>query len=130
VLDPVPFATAQIVSVACFSTLAAATEQPLTGLAALSASVWGVVVFLALTGTVLALLIQSWAQRFTTPSHTGLLFAFEPVAAAFAAYLLLGETMTGRQAAGATLILAGIVMAELNHTARETHALAAPEGQP
>jgi drug/metabolite transporter (DMT)-like permease len=68
---------------------------------------------MALTGTVFALLVQTWAQRITTPSHTGLMFTFEPVAAALAAYLMLGETLSGRQGLGAGLILAGIVLAEL-----------------
>ncbi|MGQ0569165.1 MAG: EamA family transporter, partial [Armatimonadota bacterium] len=57
---------------------------------------------------------QSWAQRFTSATHTGLMFTFEPVVAALAAYLLLGEMLTRRQVLGAALILAGIVVTELN----------------
>jgi drug/metabolite transporter (DMT)-like permease len=112
-IDPVAFATAQVLPVGVFSTLAATAERPLASLAAAPAPVWGMMVFMALTGTVFALLVQTWAQRITTPSHTGLMFTFEPVAAALAAYLILGETLSGRQAVGAGLILAGIVLAEV-----------------
>jgi drug/metabolite transporter (DMT)-like permease len=120
-MDPVPFATAQVLPIGLLSAVAAsAAESPLTGLAAASGPVWGMVVFMAVTGTVFALLVQIWAQRVTTASHTGLMFAFEPVAAALAAYLILGEVPTARQAAGAALILAGIVGAELNQTRHDS----------
>jgi drug/metabolite transporter (DMT)-like permease len=112
-IDPVAFATAQVLPVGVFSMLAASTERPLASLAAASAPVWGMVVFMAVTGTVFGMLVQTWAQRITTPSHTGLMFTFEPVAAALASYLILGEILSGRQAFGAGLILAGIVLAEL-----------------
>jgi drug/metabolite transporter (DMT)-like permease len=94
------------------STLAAASERSLPALVAAPPVIWGAIVFMALTGTVAALVVQNWAQRFTSPSHAGLMFTFEPVAAAAAAYLLLGELFTGRQAVGAFSILVGILMAE------------------
>ena len=122
-LDPVVLATAQIVPVAVLSTLAAFVERPVAvttaAIAATGAPVWGMITFMALSGTVAALIIQTWAQRFTTASHTALMFTFEPVAAAIAAYLVLGEVLTGRQVLGAGLILAGIVTAELNQESAE-----------
>ena len=118
-LDPISFATAQILPVGFLGMLASAVERPLVGLGAAGFSIWAMIIFMAATGTVFALLVQVWAQRFTTPSHTGLMFTFEPVAAALAAHLILGELLTARQAAGAALILAGIVMAELNQAGGE-----------
>lgn len=116
-LDYVVFATAQVVPVAVLSTLAAFTERPIAALSAAPPFLWGMIVFMTLTGTVAAFLVQSWAQRFTSATHTGLMFTFEPVAAALAAYLLLGEMLTRRQVLGAALILAGIVVTELNQDA-------------
>jgi drug/metabolite transporter (DMT)-like permease len=113
-LEPVTFATAQIASVAALSLLAALTERPLPALDAVPAVVWAMIAFMAVTGTIGAFLIQVWAQRHTSASHAGLMFTFEPVAAALAAYLILGEVLAGRQALGAALILAGIAVAGLN----------------
>jgi drug/metabolite transporter (DMT)-like permease len=112
-LDPVRLTAAQFAPAAALSLLAALAERPADALAGASLTVWGIIAFMALTATAGAFLIQSWAQRFTTPSHAGLMFAFEPVVAALAAYALLGEALSGLQAVGACLILAGIVIAEL-----------------
>ncbi len=112
--DPVVFATAQITAVAILSGIVAFVERPLAPLAAAPPAVWAMIAFMAATGTIGAFLIQVWAQRFTSAAHTGLMFAFEPVAAALTAYLILGEVLAGRRALGAALILAGIVLAELN----------------
>lgn len=113
-LDPAVLTAAQVVVAAGLSALAAVAEQPGPAIAAAAAPVWGMILFMAATGTLAALLIQAWAQRFTSPSHTGLMFTFEPVAAALAAFVILGEVMAGRQAWGAALIFVGIVIAELN----------------
>jgi drug/metabolite transporter (DMT)-like permease len=112
-IDPLAFATAQMAAVMTLSTLAAVPERPLLALGSAPAAVWALIAFMAVTGTAAALLIQTWAQRFTSPSHVGLMFTFEPVAAAAAAYALLGEVLVARQAAGALLILGGIVLAEV-----------------
>jgi drug/metabolite transporter (DMT)-like permease len=129
-LEPVPFATAQLLPIALFSALAASwTERPLSGLAAAGGPVWAMIFFMAITATVFAMLVQIWAQRFTTPSHTGLMFVFEPVSAALAAYLILGEVPTPRQAAGAALILAGIVGAELNQAKHDSRRRGSREGR-
>lgn len=121
-LDPPAFAAGQVVPVMALSTLAAASERSLPALTAAPPAIWGAIAFMALTGTVAALVVQNWAQRFTSPSHVGLMFTFEPVAAAIAAYLLLGELLSGQQALGAFSILAGILMAETSRQKSETSA--------
>ena len=65
-----------------------------------------------LLGTAAAFTIQAWAQQFTSPTYTALIFALEPVFAWLASYAL-GERLGGRAVWGAGLILAGIVLAEL-----------------
>lgn len=119
VLDAITLTTVQVVVAAVLSVLAALAERSLPGVAAASALVWGMILFMVATGTLAALLIQAWAQRFTSPAHVGLMFTFEPVAAAIAAFLILGEVLVGRQAWGAALIFVGIVIAELNQDRAE-----------
>ncbi len=114
VLDTITLTTVQVVVAAVLSVLAALMEGSLPGVATSSALVWGMILFMTAAGTLAALLIQAWAQRFTTPAHTGLMFAFEPVAAAIAAFFILDEVLVGHQAWGAALIFVGIVIAELN----------------
>jgi len=67
----------------------------------------------SLFATALAFSIQTWAQRWTTPTRTALIFAMEPVFAWITSYLLLGEVLSMRAAFGAAMILGGILMVEL-----------------
>ncbi len=119
VLDAITLTAAQVVVAAALSAIAALAEGSLPGVAAATPRVWGMILFMVVTGTLAALLIQAWAQRFTSPAHTGLMFTFEPVAAAIAAFFILGEVLAGRQAWGAALIFVGIVMAEINQDRAE-----------
>lgn len=76
----------------------------------------GVVAALAVTSllaTALAFSVQSWAQQFTTPTRTALIFALEPVFAWLASFVVAGEVLTPRATVGALLILTGILMVEL-----------------
>jgi drug/metabolite transporter (DMT)-like permease len=80
--------------------------------------VWspGVIAALAITSllaTALAFAVQSWAQQFTTPTRTALIFSLEPVFASITSFLIAGERLTVRAAVGALLILAGILFVEL-----------------
>lgn len=71
--------------------------------------------YLLLTGllaTALALYVQNSAQRFTTPNRAALVFSMEPFFAALFSYLLLGQTLTGREWIGGVLVLAGILISE------------------
>jgi drug/metabolite transporter (DMT)-like permease len=76
----------------------------------------GVCAAIAITGlfaTALAFTFQAWAQRYTTSTRTALIFMLEPVFAWITSYLLTGETLSARAAAGAGLILAGILAVEV-----------------
>jgi len=75
-----------------------------------------VIVALLITGimaTALAFSLQNLAQKFTTPTHTALIFTTEPVFAALFAYLLAAERLTLRGWIGAVLILLGMILAEV-----------------
>ncbi len=66
-----------------------------------------------LLATALAFTIQAWAQQYTTSIRTALIYMLEPVFAWITSYCLLGEGLSERAAAGAALILGGVVLAEL-----------------
>ena len=76
-------------------------------------NVWFAAAFTGLFATALAFFIQSRAQQATTPTHTALIFAAEPVFAGIFSFLLIGEVFLPRQLAGAALIIAGMLVAEL-----------------
>ncbi len=78
------------------------------------AEVWAAVVGMGIVASAIAFSVQAWAQRFTPPSHVGLVFAGEPVAAAVLAWLWLGERLEVSQWVGGALILAGITVAQLS----------------
>lgn len=74
-----------------------------------------VILAIVITGalaTAFAFSVQSWAQRHTTPTRTGIIFALEPVFAWLTSFLVTGETLAPRPAGGAVLILAGIILVE------------------
>ncbi len=109
-LDTVVLSVVQIGAVAAIAwPLALALERP-----ALLAPpvVWLNVLFLGTIATGLVFFIQTVAQRYTSPTHTALIFTMEPVFAAFFANLWLGEVISGRASIGAGLILAGMLVAE------------------
>jgi drug/metabolite transporter (DMT)-like permease len=84
-------------------------------------AVWIALGVTSLLATAVAFAVQSWAQQFTTPTRTALIFALEPVFAWLASFVIAGELLTRRGAAGAILILAGILMVELKPIRFRSH---------
>ena len=80
--------------------------------------IWAILVT-GLLGTAAAFTIQAWAQQFTPPTHTALIFLLEPVFAWITSYLVLHERLGARAGLGAGLILAGIVISELKGSQAE-----------
>ena len=75
---------------------------------------WISVLALGIVCSALGFTIQSIAQKYTTPTHTGLIFSFEPISAALFAYIFIGETLTLQGYIGATIVIIGILIAELD----------------
>jgi drug/metabolite transporter (DMT)-like permease len=74
------------------------------------------IIALAVTGlfaTALGFTVQTWAQRWTSPTRTALIFAMEPVFAWITSYLVAGEVLSRRATVGAALIIGGILLVEL-----------------
>jgi drug/metabolite transporter (DMT)-like permease len=63
--------------------------------------------------TALAFTLQAWAMQYTTSTRTALIYMFEPVVAWGASFWWAGEGLSARAAAGAALILLGIVLVEM-----------------
>jgi drug/metabolite transporter (DMT)-like permease len=78
-----------------------------------SVELWLGVAVCAIFATAVAFSLQLWAQRYTSPSHAAIIFTLEPVFAVVTSYLVLGERLGVRSLAGAALVLAGILAAEL-----------------
>jgi drug/metabolite transporter (DMT)-like permease len=74
--------------------------------------VWAILIT-SLLCTAAAFTIQSWAQQFTSPTHTALIFSLEPVFAWITSYVVLGERLGFRAGVGAMLILVGVLISEL-----------------
>jgi len=75
--------------------------------------VWKAIFVTSIFATVGAYLVQNIMQRFTSSTHTALIFSGEPVFAGIFGYYLLGEYLSGWSIFGCILILAGMIISEL-----------------
>ena len=105
-----PVALGQIATTSLLSALALPFDPP--------RAVWdGNVIFgiivTAVCATAVAFALQTWAQQYTAPTHTALIFALEPVFALVAAVLIGGEALTMPGVVGGVLVLCGILAVEL-----------------
>jgi drug/metabolite transporter (DMT)-like permease len=111
-------ALGQIVCAALLSGASLVMEPP--------RAVWtgGVIFAIGLTAvfaTALAFSVQTWAQQYTTPTRTALIFALEPVFALATAVLTGSQALTGLAATGGALILTGILLVELKPGRNASH---------
>ena len=99
----------------------------------LTAVVAGAVVTTGLLATAVAFTTMAWAQQYTSPTRTALIFALEPVVAWFTSYMLTGDVLSNRAKIGAGLILGGILLVEVKRAApqsqRQHEYISSPEEQ-
>ena len=79
--------------------------------------VWGYVLFLSVFCTGIAFVVQPIAQQYTTASHTGVIFALEPVFAAVVAAVFAGEFLSAKSYFGAFLMVASLFIMEIDFSA-------------
>lgn len=103
-------APAQILVVGTIA-IVAAPFAPVTALHWTGRLVLAVVVT-AIFATAFAFGAQVWAQQYTPPAHTALIFALEPVFALLTSIIVTGEHLGGKEILGFVLILAGMVVSE------------------
>jgi len=78
--------------------------------------VWLTIGTLSVVCTSGAYIIQSLAQRYTTPTHTALIYTAEPVFAAGFGFLIYGSILSRQGLLGAVLILSGMLLTEVDFT--------------
>ena len=121
--DPVLMALIQIGTVSVISFMFALKLETMPS--HFTTPVWIAFVITAIPATSLAFLIQNSVQRYTSSTHTAIIFTMEPVFSAITAHLLGREVLTAVQAAGCILILAGMLVAELKGEAQATENVSA-----
>ncbi|MFE1625695.1 DMT family transporter [Brevibacillus reuszeri] len=75
---------------------------------------WLAVLSLSILCSAIGFVVQTVAQKYTTPAHTGVIFSLEPVFAALFAFMVTGETLTLRGYIGAGLVLLSVLIAEID----------------
>ena len=85
------------------------TAPPLGGI---SVPVWVLLIWMVLLGTIAPFLLVLGSIRRIGSQRAGIVGSTEPVWATLLAFVLLGETVTGIQAIGGLVVLAGIIIAE------------------
>lgn len=68
---------------------------------------------LGVLATAAAFFIQAWAQQYSNPNHTALIFSLEPVFATIFAFIILKQRFSSKEWAGGILILLGIIASEI-----------------
>ncbi len=77
--------------------------------------------FLALLGSLMAYIIQMWAQKYSPAPHVGVILSTEAVFACMFSYLILGEVFTLFMWIGAIFVLVGILLTQGIFTSRKKH---------
>ncbi|HEU4375369.1 MAG TPA: DMT family transporter [Telluria sp.] len=80
--------------------------------------------YLGVVATAAIISLQSWGQARASANEAAVIYSFEPAAAAFFAFFLLGETMTARGWLGGALLIAGMIVSQWNAPPRPAAALA------
>jgi len=110
-IDTLLFTTGQIAIVALASILVGFTVESLP--LNLTPDVFRALLITAIPATTLAYFAQNWAQRHASPANTAIILALEPVFALVVAWFMLHEPLSSQELLGATLMLTGMIVAEL-----------------
>jgi drug/metabolite transporter (DMT)-like permease len=114
--DVLPFTAVQLLTTAILSTVAALLFERSALLP--PAATLPAIVYMGLIASALVFGIQTWGQHHTTPTHTALIFALEPVFAALFAIAFAGEILETREWIGGALILIGMIVGEVGNGER------------
>ena len=82
---------------------------------ALGGKVWSCIAFLILVATVMRFVVQTYAQKYTTATHTSLIFMLEPVIAALLGWWALAEVLTTQAIWGCVLIMLATLVAKAKY---------------
>lgn len=111
-VDSVALGVLQLGFVALFSTTFSLAVESFTLPGDLMS--WIVVLALSILCTAVGYIVQTTAQRYTSAIHTGLILSLEPVFSAVFSYIILKEVLAPKGYVGAAVLLAGVLIAELD----------------
>ncbi|ALC85173.1 multidrug transporter [Bacillus sp. FJAT-22090] len=77
---------------------------------------WIAILGLGILCSAVGFICQSIAQKYTTPTHIGLIFALEPIFAALFAVLFIGELFILSDVIGCCIVILGIFIAQIDMT--------------
>jgi drug/metabolite transporter (DMT)-like permease len=72
---------------------------------------WGIILYLAIFCTLIGFVLQTIAQEFTSPEHTGLIYTLESVFASLFGYIFLQEILPVQGYIGVILVFIGVIIA-------------------
>ncbi|AKG33334.1 DMT family transporter [Paenibacillus durus] len=75
---------------------------------------WVSVLGLSIFCSAIGFVVQTTAQKYTTPTHTGLLFSLEPVFAALFAFVFADERLEIKGYVGASLVLLSVLITQID----------------
>ena len=102
----------QIIFTAIACTISAVIFEPRPE--ALTIGAWGGILYTALLGTFIALIVQNVAQKNTPAAHAAIIMCLESVFGAFASALFWGEVLTPKAIIGCTMIFIAIIINEVD----------------
>lgn len=104
-MDVMALTTLQVGLTAFISLAAALLTDDISVLAHVRPEAWWIILYLAITCTIIAYLLQNVAVRHLSSQTVSMLQCTQPILTAFASYVLLGETLSGIGLAGAAIII-------------------------
>lgn len=90
---------------------------------------WLILIYMALFGGALALVVQTWAQAHLPPTRAAVIMTTEPVWAGVFAVTIGGDHLTWRLLTGGAIVLAGMYVAELRPAAPPPQVMPAEPAQ-
>ncbi len=108
--DPIALAVIQIIFVAVASTISALIFEGTSF--TITPSGTGILLYLAVIATALCLVLQNVAQKYTTPTHAGIIMSLESVFGTLFGVLLLDELVTAQMGVGFIIIFLALIIAE------------------
>lgn len=111
-VDSISLGVAQLGFVGLFSIVVSALTEtvklPVTPL------IWFALIIMSVFATAIAFIIQTTAQKYTSPVHTSLIFSLEPVFCAIFAFVFAGEILSFKGYIGAAILLLSILIVEVD----------------
>ncbi len=111
--DAIVLAIIQIVFTGVASLAVAFLFEPTALMFHQPLAIWGAILYAVVFCTIGAFVTQTYAQRYTPPTHAALILSLEAAFAGLFSYLFWDEIFTHKKLIGAVLILTGIIVTEL-----------------